>query len=243
MVKKFKDPYTKLYASFAQSAIPIFDSFNTFLEATEPLIHAFHQSTFHLYQSLLSRFVLPEVVTDHSNDLDSIDIYDEENLKDLNNIYIGFMTKQSAGENHLIGTARYRKFHSEARKFFQRCVKYLRKSMPVLKNDVIKSLTFIRVPYGQKATLDELSISVTRFPNVIPQEDITQLETEFLEYQCTSEKELPFYFNEDKIPNKIGFILNEIAKISDPCTGQTKFKHLPKVSEISFINTAFKCVL
>ena len=35
----------------------------------------------------------------------------------------------------------------------------------------------------QKATLNKLSISVTRFPNLIPQENITQLETEFLEYQ------------------------------------------------------------
>ena len=229
MVENFKGLYTKLYAFFAQSAIPIFDSFNTFLQATEPLIHVLHQSTFHLYQSLLSRFVLPEVVTDRSNDLDFIDIYDKENLKDVNNIYIGLMTKQFAGENDLIGIARCRKFLSEARKFFQRCATYLRKSMPVLKNDVIKSLTFIRVPYGQKATLDELSISVTRFPNVIPQEDITQLETEFLEYQCTSEKELPSYLNENKISNRIDFIWNEIAKVSDPCTSQTKFKHLPKL--------------
>ena len=78
--------------------------------------------------------------------------------------------------------------------------------MPVLKSDVINSLTFIHVLDRQKATLDELSILVTRFPNVIPQEDITQLETEFLEYQCTSEKELPSYLNENKIPNKIFFI-------------------------------------
>ena len=206
MVKKFKDPYTKLYAFFEQSAIPIFDSFNTFFQATEPLIHMPHQSTFHLYQSLLSRFVLPEVVTDHSNDLASINIYDKENLKNLNNIYTGLMTKQFAGENDLIGTARYRQFLSEARKFFQQCVTYLRKSMPVLKSDMINSLTFIHVLDSQKATLDESSILVTRFPNVIPQEDITRLETEFLEYQCTSEKELPSYLNENKIPNKIYFI-------------------------------------
>ena len=109
------------------------------------------------------------------------------------------MTKQFAGENDLIGTARYRKYLSEARKFFQQCVTYVRKSM-------IKSLTFICVPDRQNATLDELSILVTRFPNVIPQEDITQLETEFLEYQCTSEKELPSYLNENKIPNRIDFI-------------------------------------
>ena len=69
-----------------QSDILIFDSFNTFLQATEPLIHVLHQSIFHLYQSLLSRLVLPEVVADSSNDLDSIDIYEEGNLKDLSNI-------------------------------------------------------------------------------------------------------------------------------------------------------------
>ena len=108
------------------------------------------------------------------------------------------MTKQSGRENDLTGTANYRTFLSEARKFFQRCVTYLTKSMPVFKDDMIKSLTFIRVPDYQKATLDELSILATRFPIVIPQEDITQLDTEFLEYQCTSEIELPSYLNENK---------------------------------------------
>ena len=48
LVKKFKDTWTKLYAFFVQSAIPMFDSFNTFLQATEPLIHVLHQSTLHL---------------------------------------------------------------------------------------------------------------------------------------------------------------------------------------------------
>ena len=90
--------------------------------------------------------------------------------------------------------------------------------MPVLKDDVIKSLTFIRIPDRQKATLDELSILVTRFPNVIPQEDITQLEAEFIKYQCTSEKELPSYLNKNKISNRIAFIWNGIAKINDVCT-------------------------
>ena len=85
-----------------QSAIPIFNSFSTFFQATEPLIHVLDESTF---QS-----------TDSSNDLDSTDIYEEENLKDLNNIYIGQMTKQFAGENDLIVAARYRKCLSESRK-------------------------------------------------------------------------------------------------------------------------------
>ena len=35
--------------------------------------------------------------------------------------------------------------------------------------------------------------------------------------------------NKKKAQNKIYFIWNEIAKISDPCTSQPKFKHPPKL--------------
>ena len=35
--------------------------------------------------------------------------------------------------------------------------------------------------------------------------------------------------SENKTPNRINFIWHEIAKISDPCTGQAKFKHLTKL--------------
>ncbi len=59
LVKAFKDPLTKLYAMFIQSVIPIFDSFNTFLQSEAPLIHMLYQCTIRLYCSLLSRFILP----------------------------------------------------------------------------------------------------------------------------------------------------------------------------------------
>ena len=44
-VKAFKDPVTKLCAMFAQSVILIFDSFNTFLQSEEPLVHVLYEST------------------------------------------------------------------------------------------------------------------------------------------------------------------------------------------------------
>ena len=79
--------------------------------------------------------MLPEVVADPSNDLHFIDIYEEENLKDLNNIYIGYMTKQFAGKLISLGQkgiiSLTQKFLSESRKFFQQCVTYLRKLMSV----------------------------------------------------------------------------------------------------------------
>ena len=42
LVNAFKEPVRKLYAMFLHSAIPIFDSFNTFLQAEETLIHVLY---------------------------------------------------------------------------------------------------------------------------------------------------------------------------------------------------------
>ena len=44
--------------------IPIFDSFNTFLQAEVPLIDILYHSTLRLYRSLLLRFILLKVISD-----------------------------------------------------------------------------------------------------------------------------------------------------------------------------------
>ena len=59
VLKQFKQPVRKLCVMFVLSVIPIFDSFNTFLQAEEPLIHILYHSTLRLHRSLLSRFILP----------------------------------------------------------------------------------------------------------------------------------------------------------------------------------------
>ena len=45
LVNAFQQPVNKLYAIFVQSVIPIFGSFNTFLQVKKPLIHTLHHST------------------------------------------------------------------------------------------------------------------------------------------------------------------------------------------------------
>ena len=66
LVNAFKQPVSKLYAMFVQSVTPIFDSFNTFLEAEETFIidsyTVSYHSTLRLYRSLLSTFILLEVI-------------------------------------------------------------------------------------------------------------------------------------------------------------------------------------
>ena len=62
LVNAFKQPVSRLYAMFIQSVIPIFDSFNTFLQNEEPLIQILYHSTLRFCHLLLSRFTQREVI-------------------------------------------------------------------------------------------------------------------------------------------------------------------------------------
>ena len=83
--------------------IPISDIFNTYLQSKEPLVHLLYQSTSKLLHSLLSRVVLPEVIS-AADDLLEIDLEYLSNLRDSNIIFIGMTTKQYARSNDMIGT-------------------------------------------------------------------------------------------------------------------------------------------
>ena len=87
---------------FGQSIIPIFGTFNTFLQPEEPLIHILHHFTLYLYRSLLSRFILPQVILE-SHDALSIDLVDPDILKDFNSIFIEAMTKPYTRDSNIIG--------------------------------------------------------------------------------------------------------------------------------------------
>ena len=81
LVNAFKQPVRELYTMFVQSVMLIFDSLNTFLQVEKPLIHILYCSTLCVYRSILSRFILREVISEsddvlsiESDDLLSIDL-------------------------------------------------------------------------------------------------------------------------------------------------------------------------
>ena len=98
--------------------------------------------------------------------------------------------------------------------------------MPVLKNDVIKSLTLPRLPERHQATLDKL---MQRFSRIMT--DINALESEFLEYQATPEDKFPTHFNEDDKRTCIDHICHQRSKQSDLYSCQPHFKHLVEFSK------------
>ena len=97
-------------------------------------------------------------------------------------------------------------------------------SIPELKNDVIKSLTFLRLPERHQATLDELHVLMQRLQRVIT--DMNALQSEFLEYQATTDDEFPVCFDEDDKPMRTDHIWHQSSKQIDLYSGEHRFKYL-----------------
>lgn len=112
-------------------------------------------------------------------------------------------------------------------------VLYLKKSMPVLHDEVIKSLTFLRLPERHQASTDDLEVIIDRFPNVVNSDDLKDLEAEFLDYQAASNTELPpAYFDEDDKPIRIDQVWHKISLLNDAFSGLPRFKHLAKLAKV-----------
>ena len=84
------------------------------------------------------------------------------------------------------------------RDFFIKCVKYLQASISELKNDVIKSLTFFRLPERHQAMLDEWDVLMQGLLRFII--EMNPLESESLEYQATPDDKFSVYFGKDDKP-------------------------------------------
>ena len=182
----------------------------------------------HLYYSFLSRFTVSEVISESDNVL-SIDLENSDVLKDFNSIFITAMIKwQGARGSNIIGTSVYKKL-LKVRFFFIKCTKYLQTSMLVLKNDATESLTFLHLPERHQDTLDELHVLMRRSPRVIT--ETNALESKFLEYQATSDDELPAHVDEDDRPMCIDHIWHHISKQIDLYSGQPRFKHLAEFAK------------
>lgn len=82
----------------------------------------------------------------------------------------------------------------------------------MLKDEVLRSLTFIRLPERHLASQEELDIILQRFLTVVDEAQRNDLQTQFLDYQAMSDASLPHYTEEDGEKSKLmqsGVILRQ----------------------------------
>ena len=223
LIRQFNDLFTKLCVLFVQAIMPVFDQFNTFLQSEEPLVHLLHESTIKLYKGLLSRFIKTEIFST-SNDVLLIDIENSESLKELNTIHIGFITKQYAVAEDIIGTPRYIKFLREVQSFFITSSKYLPKSMSTLRDPLLKCFSiFLRPSERSKIEEEHVSLLIKRFPQIVQTENFHKLHAELLEYQNETATELPSEIDSNKARKRTDLFWLEVK---DSITGIQRFPNL-----------------
>ena len=82
----------------------------------------------------------------------------------------------------------------------------------MLKDEVLRSLTFIRLPEKHLASQEELDIILQRFLTVVDEVQRNDLQTQLLDYQAMSDASFPHYTEEDGEKSKLmqsGVILRQ----------------------------------
>lgn len=89
----FKNPITEAYLMFYQAVLPVFTSFNKFLQRETPFIHVLCEKLDSIVNKLLGKFVkYISVIRDARSEgnLIDADFHSNENQLPDSNIFVGF---------------------------------------------------------------------------------------------------------------------------------------------------------
>ena len=219
-------PKTKLYCLFLKQTIPLFDSFNTFLQSDKPLIYVLRREILALLTDLYTRFVKPSSITFTSNLL-KVNYTERKNQKNREDLTIGAETRI-----HLrlvkLTSEEETTFYQSIREFFMAACDYIIKKLPV--NDPLlhhAEVADVKVRSNQKFCsveyfIDKLSMALVSDTASDKNSMKDQLEVQFAHYQI--ENLSPDITEAERID----ITWNMIAKIKGT-DGKPKYSELSKL--------------
>ena len=239
LMERLADPMTKVYILFVHSVMPVFDSFTALLECEEPMIHKLSNCITKLVRDLLGRFISIKCIHEADSYLEieyedpSVQLSDEQ-------LRVGFATRQFIHKfkDDLEGTPYMTKFYREVRNFFITALNYVKMKFPH-SDDVVQNAFVLDVARRSEVDIGNVNTLLERFPGLIKDDDLTNLESEFLDYQLLSNKDLPYTSVEMAdgriLHRRIDEVWFEISKMKDIVTGKQRFPVLCTfMSAISF---------
>lgn len=176
----------RAYCLFLQNTIPIFEKVNRTLQAQAPQIHVLQSLLFELLRDLLSRFVNPSLLKQHSTLLD-IDYNSKEAQKDDADLVIGRETRSVVD---MLQPSDQEEFFKSVRRYFVAVCDYMRHKFP------LKDVALANAEVAQLKNLDTMSFGkvlffVNSFPPMLPLQQgestmqaIDALEVEFTKLQA-----------------------------------------------------------
>ena len=115
----------EIYLLFYQGVLPVFTTFNKYLQREEPLIYLLSEAQERFMNKLAGGFIKPEVIQEIRNEEKSFAKLEIslQNQKDDIDLGIGILTKRKVKqlfENGDISQEAFDKFFDRARAFFQK---------------------------------------------------------------------------------------------------------------------------
>ena len=144
--KLYEHPMFEIQLFFFQAVLPVFTTFNLFLQRDAPQIYILHSQMQNLLKKLLSKFIKPVVIQRHRESLSEIVYSDSENQLENSKLFIGLVTASEIRKKLEGGDIIDRdvnKFYSSVIAFYMSAVTYVLKWFP-LHEAVIKDSEFVK---------------------------------------------------------------------------------------------------
>lgn len=225
---------------FFHAVLPTFTRANKFLQTTEPLIHTLLPQLTNLLKSILGKFVRPSIIPDSlkAARLFSLDFTDPGNHLNDENLFVGFLTRQTVSrllENGHISDRQATTFFTACRDFFVCARAYILKWCP-FQDELLKHATWLDFTLRQDKGFNSVESFVHRVSHVFSAMDIDLLHEQFLDYQLLMPKHIPKTVKEaaglqDENLLHVAVFWGYLRGVNKPGTNSNNFDLLLKVAE------------
>ena len=190
----------EIYLLFYQGVLPVFTTFNKYLQREEPLIYQLSEAKECFMNKLTARFIKPEVIQKIRNEKKSLAKLDIslQNQKDNIDLGIGILTKRKVKErleNGDISQEAFDRFFDGARAFFSKAYQYCVKRLP-LEDSLLQNCKFVDFDLRSISSFDSIQRTFESFDTVNRQlierpKLLDTIEEGFMEYQARVKGDVP----------------------------------------------------
>ena len=196
----------EIYLLFYQGVLPVFTTFNKYLQREEPLIYLLSEAQERFMNKLAGRFIKPEVIQEIRNEEKSFAKLDIslQNQKDDIDLGIGILTKRKVKqllENGYISQEAFDKFFDGARVFFSKAYQYCVMWLPP-EDSLLQNCKFFDFDLRSTSLFDSVQRTVESFDTINRQlierpELLDTLEEKFMEYQTILKGDIPQHIQDE----------------------------------------------
>lgn len=247
--KLYEDPMFEIQLLFFQAVLPVFTTFNLFLQRDDPQIYILHSQMLNLLEKLLSKFIKPAVIQRHKEKLSEVAFNDPENQLDASKLFIGLVSRSEIRkklEGGDITAHDVKKFYSSVIAFYASAVTHVLIWFP-LDDAVVKDSEFVDFNKKEECDFSMVCTFIERYPKLLNVKDreLDKVCEEFLDYQAMSRDEIPKDIWDDAVcyedstgstkvtHHRMDRIWSHISQIKLPGLDSARFAHLSPIAKLA----------